>query len=99
MSVKGKVKRYNERIKQQDEVINVYENEIDSLRTQLRIANKDKKDNKLLENIIKFAITNHIGGLRAGMAIDWFGIDKMSDLKLDIDRNVMEHAYILRVRY
>lgn len=99
MSVKGKVKRCNERIKQQDEVINVYENEIDSLRTQLRIANKDKKDNKLLENIIKFAITNHVGGLCAGMTIDWFGIDKMSDLKLDIERNAMEHSYILRVRY
>lgn len=99
MSVKGKVKRCNERIKQQDEVINVYENEIDSLRTQLRIANKDKNNNKLLENIIKFAITNHVGRLSGGMAIDWFGIDKMSDLKLDIDKNIMEHAYILRVRY
>lgn len=63
MSVKSKVKRCNEKIKQQSEVINAYESEIDSLRTQLRMANKSKYDDKLLKNIIKFAITNHIGGL------------------------------------
>lgn len=33
------------------------------------------------------------------MAIDWFGIDKMQDLRLDIEKNIIEHAYIIRVNY
>lgn len=31
--------------------------------------------------------------------IDYFGIDKMKDLKLSIESNPMEHAYIMRVNY
>ena len=63
------------------------------------VGNESKTEKEqLYENIIKFAITNHIGGLHGGMMIDYFGIDKMKDLKLDIERNHFEHAYIIRVR-
>ncbi|MCI8700043.1 MAG: hypothetical protein HFJ47_01715 [Clostridia bacterium] len=57
----------------------------------------DKK--RIYENIIKFAITNHVGRLRAGMMIDYDSIDKMNDLKLDIECNHFEHSYIMRVNY
>lgn len=95
MSVKGKVKRLNKENKRLEDELETYK----LFNSRLREKMAMQTSNELLENIIKFAITNHVGGLRAGMAIDWFGIDKMSDLKLDIDRNAMEHAYILRVRY
>ena len=32
------------------------------------------------------------------MMIDYFGIDKMKDLRLDVESNHFEHAYIMRVR-
>ena len=93
MSVKSKVKRCNKEILR-------LEQEIQKLKRENRmLENKDIADKELLENIIKFAITNHIGGMHGGMAIDWFGIDKMKDLRLSIDKNPMEHAYIMRVNY
>lgn len=95
MSVKGKVKRLNKENKRLEDELETYK----LFNSRLREKMAMQTSNELLENIIKFAITNHIGGLNGGMIIDWFGIDKMSDLKLDIDRNAMEHAYILRVRY
>lgn len=93
MSVKSKVKRCNKKILQ-------LENEINKLKTVLynKTVETSSKE-QLYENIIKFAITNHIGGLRGGMMIDYFGIDKMNNLKLDIESNHFEHAYIMRVRY
>lgn len=93
MSVKGKVKKCNKRISQLEE-------EINDLKTKLlnkQIENSSKE--QLYENIIKFAITNQIGNLKGGMMIDYFGIDKMKDLKLSIESNPMEHAYIMRVNY
>ena len=93
MSVKSKVKRCNEEILR-------LEKQVEELKIKNKIlANKESVDKILLENIVKFAITNHIGGIRGGMAIDWFGIDKMKDLKLDIEKNPIEHAYIIRVYY
>lgn len=53
----------------------------------------------MLENIIKFAITNHVGNLRAGMIVDINTIDKMKELRLNIERNDFERAYIIRVTY
>lgn len=93
MSVKGKVKKCNKRISQLEE-------EINDLKTKLlnkQIENSSKE--QLYENIIKFAITNQIGNLKGGMMIDYFGIDKMKDLKLSIESNPMEHAYIMRLNY
>ena len=57
-------------------------------------------DNRTLENIIKFAITNHVGNLRAGIMIDTVAIDKMKDLRLLIDRDdECGRAYVIRVTY
>ena len=92
MSVKSKVKRCNKKISK-------LEQELNKLRTELcnKQVEKSSKE-QLYENIIKFAITNHIGGLHGGMMIDYFGIDKMSSLTLDIESNHFEHAYMIRVR-
>lgn len=54
---------------------------------------------KVYENIIKFAITNHIGNLRGEVQIDRYGIDKMQDLKLSIDYMSENNSYIIRVNH
>ena len=95
MSVKSKIKRLNrelEQLKQDNKAQASYIAHIELNR------NKPKRE-ELLENIIKFAITNHIGNLRGGMMVDCYGIDKMNNLILDIERSPFEHAYIMRVRY
>ncbi len=99
MSVKGKVKRLNK------ELIKLR----DDLETE-RLSNrrlKKKLDKQIessvytrqLENIVKFAITNHIGNLRGGMQIEKYGIDKMQDLRLSIDYQPEFNSYIIRVNY
>ena len=93
MSVKGKVKRCNKRIGQ-------LEKEINDLKSRLFNKQMDNSSKEqLYENIIKFAITNQIGNLKGGMMIDFFDIDKLKDLKLSIESNPREHAYIMRVNY
>lgn len=95
MSVKNKVKRLNNEVKKlQDELLTCQLSN-NRLRQQLDI----QKDTKMLENIIKFAITNHVGNLRAGMIVDINTIDKMKELRLNIDRNDFEHTYMIRVTY
>lgn len=89
MSVKSKVKRCNKEIE-------ILHKEINKLKEQM---NKKSSKEQLYENIIKFAITNHIGGLNGGMMIDGIGIDKMNSLKLDIERDYVERTYIIRVGY
>lgn len=99
MSVKNKVKRLNKEIlnlKDELETINLSNKR---LREKLDEEKQCRQYAEQLENIVKFAITNHIGGIRGGMAIDWFGIDKMQDLRLDVEKNIIEHSYILRVNY
>ena len=94
MSVKGKVKRCNAEIKRLKDKLQASEFENNRLRY------KQDTDNKTLENIVKFAATQQIGGLRGGISIDAMGIDKMNDLRLSIDRNYeYGQAYIIRVTY
>ncbi len=94
MSVKGKVKRCNAEIKRLRDKLQASEFENNRLRY------KQDTDNKTLENIVKFAVTQQIGGLRGGISIDAMGIDKMNDLRLSIDRNYeYGQAYIIRVTY
>ena len=99
MSVKGKVKKLNK------ELIKLR----DDLETE-RLSNrrlKKKLDKQIessvytrqLENIVKFAITNQIGGMRGGMQIERYGIDKMQDLRLSIDYMPENNSYIIRVNY
>lgn len=95
MSVKNKVKRLNKEIKKLQDELETYQLSNRRLKQKLDTRN----NNEMLENIIKFAITNHIGNLKGGMMIDINTIDKMKELRLNIERNDFEHAYIMRVRY
>jgi hypothetical protein len=106
MSVKGKVKRLNKRIENLKEELQTYQlsnsrlrNKNDTLKTELEGQKADKQYTEQLENIVKFAITNHIGNLRGGMRIERYGIDKMQNLKLSIDYEVQYDSYIIRVNY
>lgn len=96
MSVKGKVKRCNKQIK-------ILQDQLETAQlsnSRLREKIDSQIDNRTLENIIKFAITNHVGNLRAGIMIDAVAIDKMKDLRLLIDRNdEYGGAYLIRVTW
>jgi len=99
MSVKGKVKKLNkELIKLRDDL----ETERLSnrrLRQKLDKQTESSVYTRQLENIVKFAITNHMGNLRGGMQIERYEIDKMQDLKLSIDYLPEFNGYIIRVNY
>ena len=106
MSVKGKVKRLNKKIENLQEELQTYQlsnsrlrNKNDRLKTELEEQKADKQYTEQLENILKFAITNHIGNLRGGMQIERYGIDKMQDLRLSIDYVPENNSYIIRVSY
>ena len=106
MSVKGKVKRLNKRIENLQEELQTYQlsnsrlrNKNDKLKTELEEQKADKQYTEQLENILKFAIINHIGNLRGGMQIERYGIDKMQDLRLSIDYQPEFNSYIIRVNY
>ena len=95
MSVKSKVKRCNKEIKRLADELKTTQLSNSRLREKLN----NQVNNEQLENIIKFALTNHIGGLEGGMQIERFGIDKMSDLKLNIEYEPMYNSYFIRVHY
>lgn len=106
MSVKGKVKRLNKKIENLQEELQTYQlsnsrlkNKNDRLKMELEEQKADKQYTEQLENILKFAITNHIGNLRGGMQIERYGIDKMQNLKLSIDYEPQFNSYIIRVNY
>ena len=106
MSVKGKVKRLNKQIKNLQEELQTYQlsnnrlkNKTDRLKVELEEQKVDKQYTEQLENIVKFALTNHIGNLRGGMQIERYGIDKMQDLRLSIDYQPEFNSYIIRVNY
>lgn len=100
MSVKGKVKRLNKQIKNLQEELQKYQLFNNSLKLKLLEEQKaDKQYTEQLENIVKFALTNHIGNLRGGMQIDRYGIDKMQDLRLSIDYEPMLNTYVIKVSY
>ena len=106
MSVKGKVKRLNKQIKNLQEELQTYQlsnnrlkNKTDRLKVELEEQKADKQYTEQLENMLKFAITNQIGGMRGGMQIERYGIDKMQDLKLSIDYEPEFNSYIIRVNY
>ena len=94
MSVKGKVKRCNKEIERLQEEL-----ETERLSNR-RLRSKLDNGNELLENIVKFAVTNQVGGLRAGMMIDAPAIDKMKDVRLIVDRNnECGGAYVIRTHW
>jgi len=88
MSVKSKVKRLNREIKRLNQEIG-----------RLSYLNNAKPmKEQLYENIIKFAITNHVGGLRADIAIDRHSVDKLDDLEIEVIHEPMTCTYIVRIR-
>ncbi|CDB32119.1 unknown [Clostridium sp. CAG:575] len=106
MSVKGKVKKLNKKIENLQEELQTCQlsnrrlrNKSDRLKIELEEQKADKQYTEILKNIVKFAITNHIGNLRGGMQIERYGIDKMQNLKLSIDYEPQYNSYIIRVNY
>lgn len=106
MSVKGKVKKLNKKIENLQEELQTYQlsnsrlkNKNNRLKTELEEQKADKKYIEQLENILKFALTNHIGNLRGGMQIERYGIDKMQNLRLNIDYQPEFNSYVIRVNY
>lgn len=95
MSVKSKVKRCNNEIKRLQEELETYQ----LANRRLKEKMDSQNNNKILENIVKFAITKHVGSLKSGMQVDKYSIDMMNDLRLDIDYNRFENSYIMRVNY
>lgn len=95
MSVKSKVKRCNKEIRRLEEELETYKLSNQRLREKLSFKN----NNDLLENIVKFALTNHIGGLTGGIAIERREIDKMQDLKLKIEYEPEFNSYIMKVNF
>lgn len=99
MSVKGKVKRLNRQI----EKLNCELIQLETLKNNnkriIEDYSSDLEKIKIYENIIKFARTNHIGNLKCGMRIERYGIDKMQNLRLDIDYQPEFNSYIIRVNY
>lgn len=99
MSVKGKVKRLNRQI----EKLNCELIQLETLKNNnkriIEDYSSDLEKIKIYENIIKFAIANHLGNLRGGMRIERYEIDKMQNLRLDIDYQPEFNSYIIRVNY
>lgn len=95
MSVKNKVRRCNKEIKRLEDELETYK--LSNKRLKEKLDNQP--DVKLLENIIKFVITNQIGGLYGAMRIDRIGIDKMQDLKLKIEYEPEFDSYIMKVNF
>lgn len=99
MSVKSKVKRCNKEIIKLQEELETEKLSNRRLRQRLDEEKQGGQYVEQLENILKFAVTNHIGNLRGGMQIERYGIDKMQDLRLSIDYQPEFNSYIIRVNY
>lgn len=103
MSAKGKVKRLNKEIDNLQKELQTCQLSNSRLRNKNDRLNIELEGQKAvieeLENILKFAITNHIGILRGGMQIERYGIDKMQNLRLSIDYQPEFNSYIIRVNY
>lgn len=97
MSVKSKVKRCNKEIIRLQDELETERLSNSRLRQRLDKENQSKVYIEQLENILKFAVTNQIGGMRGGMRIERYGIDKMQNLKLSIDYEPQYNSYIVRV--
>lgn len=95
MSVKSKVKRCNKEIRSLKELVKTLELTNKKLKKKTEMQVK----NETIENILKFAITNHIGGLNGGIAVEKMGIDKMKSLRLNVEYEPINHSYIITVHY
>ena len=99
MSVKGKVKKLNKELTKLRDDLETERLSNSRLRQKLDKQTESRVYTRQLENIVKFAITNQIGGMRGGMQIERYGIDKMENLRLTIDYEPQFNSYIIRVNY
>lgn len=99
MSVKSKVKRCNKEIIRLQDELETERLSNSRLRQRLDKENQSKVYIEQLENILKFAITNQIGGMKGAMRIEKYGINKMQDLRLNIDYQPEFKSYLIRVDY
>lgn len=99
MSVKSKVKRCNKEISKLQKALETERLSNRRLRQRLDEEKQSNNYTKLLENIVKFAVTNHMGNLRCGMSIDRYGIDKMEDLRLNIEYQPFFNDYAIKVNW
>lgn len=99
MSVKSKVKRCNKEIIRLQDELEIERLSNKRLRQKLDEEKQFSGYTRQLENIVKFALTNHIGNLKCGMQIEACGIAKMQELKLNIDYAPTHDSYIIRVGY
>lgn len=99
MSVQSKVKRCNKEIKKLEQKVKELESQNCRLKQSIIEANYNLSELKLYENVIKFAVTNHLGGLDGGVTIDARGIDKMQSLSLKVKKDFMGERYLLKVGY
>ena len=95
MSVKSKVKRCNKEIRSLKELVKTLE----LANKRLKKETEKQVKNETIENILKFAITNHIGGLNGGIAVASMEIDKMKSLRLNVEYNPINDNYIITVHY
>ncbi len=99
MSVKTKVKRCNKEIRRLEDELQTERLSNRRLRIKLDEQNHSKIYIEQLENIVKFALTNHIGNLKGGMRIESYGLEKMKNLNLFIEFEPQFNSYIIRVTY
>lgn len=99
MSVKGKVKRLNKKIEEMQDELQTYKLSNNRLKIELESQMENKQYTETLENIVKFAVTNHIGSLRGGIQIERYGIEKMHNLNLRIEYLPEFNCYIIKVSY
>lgn len=93
MSVKRKIKRLNI---ENAELRDALETERLS-NSRLRQKIDTSKNVELLENLVKFAVTNYGGNLRSGIQIESIEVDKMENLKLYVKYEPQQDSYIILV--
>lgn len=97
MSVKGKVKRLNKEIAKLQDELETERLSNSRLRQKLDEKEQSVRYVEQLENIVKFAVTNHIGNLSGGIRIARPEIYKLNKLKLSIEQELMYDSYIIKV--
>lgn len=99
MSVKGKVKRLNKEIAKLQDELETERLSNSRLRQKLDEKEQSVRYIEQLENIVKFAVTNHVGNLRGGIRVARPEIYKLNKLKLSVEQELMYNSYIIKVDY
>ena len=93
MSVKGKVKRLNKKIKESYSQIACLEYTIDAEKV------KYERERTTLRNLIKFFVTNQVDDLaEGGVQIDREYVDKLKDMDVNIWYDIDYNAYVIKLK-